>query len=147
MAFLYRRDLELLGYEIKLNNIKRKRLFSVVAYAELITDNQVIPCVATFFRFRNGARVDLILDRNIEYQIMKHYISFMRKSPILFMEVLARTGIKVLSSVCGIIACAYLGYILVTSSCPITLTDFSKIVDMIICIILVMITRTFLNII
>lgn len=49
MAFLYRRDLELLGYEIKLNNIKRKRLLSVVAYLELITDDLSIPCVATFF--------------------------------------------------------------------------------------------------
>lgn len=145
MAFLYRRDLELLGYDIKLKKIKKKRLLSVLAYADLITDNQTVLCMATFFKLRNGVRVDYIFEENTENQIMDTYISFMKKSPVLFMELLMRTGIKIVSIICGLIACACLGYSLVTSSYSITIIEFSKMLNMIICIILVMVVRTLLN--
>lgn len=147
MAFLYRRDLELLGYNIEPRKIKKERLLSVVAYADLCTREQVIPCLATFFRIRKGVRIDYILDENIEYQIMDYYISFMRKSSKLFMELLMRTIIKILSNICGLFAYAYLVYILFTSSNAITIVEFNKMVDLVICIILVMINRGLLNII
>lgn len=145
MAFLYRRDIELLGYDIEVRKIKKNGFLSVLAYADLHGDNQVIPCLATFFRFRKGVRIDLICDEELEYQIMNDYISFMKKYPMLFMELIARNIIKMVSSICGLIAYIYLGYILVTSSNSIANAEFSKIVGMCTCIILVMMIRTLLN--
>ena len=147
MAFLYRRDLELLGYDIEPRKIKRKRLLSVSAYADLNIDNKAIPCLATFFKFRNGVRIDIICDENIEHQVMNDYISFMRKHPELLMEMLIRNTIKILASICGLIAYLYISYILITKTNSISFVELSNMVDMIICIILAMVVRTLLNII
>ena len=147
MAFLYRRDLELLGYDVEPRKIKKKRLLSVLAYADLYVDDQVIPCLATFFKFRNGIRIDIIYDENIENQIMNDYISFMRNSPKLLIEVFVRNTIKILSGICGLLAYLYITYILIIKSNSISYVDFSNMIDMLICIILAMVVRTLLNII
>lgn len=147
MAFLYRRDLELLGYNIEPRKVKKKRLLSVLAFADLYVDNQVIPCLATFYKIRNGVRIDIILDKDIENQIMNRYISFIKKSQKLFMEVLTRTGIKILSSICGLMACLYIPYILITKSNSISCVDLNNIAKMLICIFLVRVVRILLNII
>lgn len=147
MAFLYRRDLELLGYDVEPRKIKKKRLLSVLAYADLYVDDQVIPCLATFFKFRNGIRIDIIYDENIENQIMNDYISFMRNSPKLLIEVFVRNTIKILSGICGLLAYLYITYILIIKSNSISYVDFSNMIDMLICIILCMVVRTLLNII
>ena len=147
MAFLYRRDLELLGYNIEPRKVKKKRLLSVLAFADLYVDNQVIPCLATFYKIRNGVRIDIIVDKDIENQIMNRYISFMKKSPKLFMEVLARTEIKILSSICGLMTCLYIPYILITKSSLISCVDLNNIAKMLTCLFLVMVVRILLNII
>ncbi len=145
MAFLYKRDLELLGYDVEPRKIKKKRLLSVLAYADLYVDDQVIPCLATFFKFRNGIRIDIIYDEIIEIQIMNNYISFMRKSPKLLIEVFVRNTIKILSGICGLVAYLYILYILITTPSSISYEEFGKIVDMLICIVLVMVNRFLLN--
>lgn len=145
MAFLYRRDLELLGYEIIPQKIKKKRLLSVLAYADLYVDSQAIPCLATFFKFRNGIRIDIIYDENIENQIMNDYISFMRKSPSLLIEISVRNVIKIISSICGLMACIYITYILIARSYIISFEEPRKIFYMCICIIFVMLDRALLN--
>lgn len=145
MAFLYRRDLELLGYDIELRKIKKKKLFTVLAYADLYVDNQTIACLATFFKFRNGVRIDIIYDENIERQIMNDYFLFMRKFPEILFEVFVRNTVKILASICGIIAYLYIPYILVTKSNSISYVELSNIVDMLVCIMLVMVVRTLLN--
>lgn len=147
MTFLYRRDLELLGYDIKLRKMKKKRILSALAYADLYVDNQAIPCLATFFKFRNGVRIDIICDEKIERQIMNDYFLFMRKSPEILFEVFVRHHVKILASICGIIAYLYIPYILITKSNSLSVEEFRKIGDMLICIVLVMVDRTLLNII
>lgn len=147
MAFLYRRDLEILGYNIEPRKVKKKSLLSVLAFADLYVDNQVTPCLATFYKIRNGVRIDIILDKDIENQIMNHYISFMKKSPKFFVEVLVRTGIKILSSICGLMACLYILYILITKSSSISCVDLNNIAKMLTCFFLVMVVRILLNII
>ena len=147
MAFLYRRDLELMGYDVELKKIKKKGIFSVLAYADLYTDNQVIPCLATFFKLRNGVRIDIICDENIESRIMNEYISFIRKSPKLLIEAFIRNTIKILSGICGFIAYLYIGYILITKYNSISIVELNNMIDMIICIILAMVVRSLLNII
>ena len=112
MAFLYRRDLELLGYDIKLRKMKKKRILSALAYADLYVDNQAIPCLAIFYKIRNGVRIDIICDENIESRIMNEYISFIRKSPKLLIEACVRNTIKILSGIGGFIAYLYIGYII-----------------------------------
>lgn len=83
MAFLYRRDLDILGYDIKIKEIKARRVLSTVAYSELITENQMIPCVATFFKFTKGVRVEYINDKKTENRIMDGYMVLLREHPKL----------------------------------------------------------------
>ena len=147
MAFLYRRDLELLGYDIKLRKMKRKGILSALAYADLYTDNQVIPCLATFFKLNNGVRIDIICDESIENRIMNEYILLMRKSPKLLIEAFVRNTIKILSEIGGFIAYLYIGYILITKYNSISIVELNNMIDMIICIILAMVVRSLLNII
>ena len=66
MAIFYARDLMQLGYRVKPKKMKRKGILTSVLYSELLTEEQVIPCLATFFRFGNGVRIDYILDKELE---------------------------------------------------------------------------------
>ena len=144
MAFLYRRDLELLGYDIKLRKMKKKRILSALAYADLYVDNQAIPCLAIFYKIRNGVRIDIICDENIESRIMNEYISFIRKSPKLWIEAFVRNTIKILSGIGGFIAYLYIGYILITKYNSISIVELNNMIDMIICIILARVVRSLL---
>ena len=136
MAFLYRRDLDLLGYDITLRRIRRKRLLSVVAYSELITGDQNIPCMATFFRFTKGVRVDYITDKETEDRLLDIYMLFLRENPKLLFEFVARLLIKGLSSILEIISITYLLYIFTFMECPLSFETFNQIYCMIICFLL-----------
>lgn len=147
MAFLYRRDLDTLGYDIKVKKIKRKRLLSVVAYSELIFDNQMIPCMATFFRFTRGVRVDYIKDKETEDRIMDWYMVLLREHPKLLFERVARLIIKGMASISEIIIITYLLYILTFMASLLAIEVSIQIYRTIICVILVGIVRYLMDII
>lgn len=147
MAFLYRRDLDILGYEIKVKKIERKRLLSVVAYSELITDNQIIPCMATFFRFTRGVRVDYVFDRDIEKELMDKLLDYLRLHPKLLFQYFIRNTIKVISSICGCIATIRLVCIIFLLEAPISYDVFSMIYSAVLCIVLVCVVRYLMDIV
>ena len=136
MAFLYRRDLQLLGYEIRLNEVKKRRVLSVVANADILTGNITIPCVATFFKYRKGVRVDYIFDEDLEKIIMDHYMLFIRKSPRLLIELLARFIVKAVAYASEIVALGFIGHTLSTNLCVIPLYALCKILGMLICVVM-----------
>lgn len=147
MAFLYRRDLDILGYDIKIKEIKARRVLSTVAYSELITENQMIPCVATFFKFTKGVRVEYINDKKTENRIMDGYMVLLREHPKLLFECVARLLIRDVVSIPWLISIIYLLYVLTFKVSPLSIEVFIQIYRIIICVILVSIVRYLMDII
>ena len=147
MAFLYRRDLNLLGCDIELKEVKRKRLLSVVAYSELIADNQTIQCIATFFRFTRGVRVDYVFDRDIEKELMNKLFDYLRQRPKLLFQYIIRNAIKIISSICGVITAIRYICIIGSIEAPISFDVFSILYSAVVCLVLVCVVRYLMSII
>ena len=147
MAFLYRRDLDILGYDIKIKEIKARRVLSTVAYSELITENQMIPCVATFFKFTKGVRVEYINDKETEDRIMDWYMILLREHPNLLFECVARLLIRNVASISWLISIIYLLYVLTFKVSPLSIEVVNRIYSSIVCVILVGIVRYLMDII
>ena len=135
MALLYRRDLVFLGYEIHLEKVRRKRILSSVCMAEMVKGNKVIPCVATFYKLRNGIRVDYIVDRKIEKQVIDELFINTRQNPKHFVEYFLRLFVNTIAILCGIMSFLIMSYTIWGIKNELTFPEFSRIYNALLCMI------------
>lgn len=136
MAFLYRRDLVFLGYDIHIEEIKRKRILSSVCRAEMVKGNKAIPCIATFYKLRNGIRVDYIVDRKMEKQVQDELFIYMRQEPKYFVGYFIKHFVKTASSLCAVISLLIVLYTVSKIGTELTVQEFNRIYNALVCIIL-----------
>lgn len=133
MALLYRRDLVFLGYEIHLEKVRRKRILSSVCMAEMVKGNKVIPCVATFYKLRNGIRVDYIVDRKMEKQVIDELFINMRQNPKHFVGYFLRLFVNIIAILCGIMSFLIMPYTIFGIKNELTFPEFSRIYNAFVC--------------
>ena len=133
MALLYRRDLVFLGYEIHLEKVRRKRILSSVCMAEMVKGNKVIPCVATFYKLRNGIRVDYIVDRKMEKQVIDELFINTRQNPKHFVEYFLRLFVNTIAILCGIMSFLIMSYTIWGIKNELTFPEFNRIYNALVC--------------
>ena len=141
MAIFYARDLMQLGYRVKPKKMKRKGILTSVLYSELLTEEQVIPCLATFFRFGNGVRIDYILDKELENKVYKSFHEHLRSNPRYLFEYFIRNLVKITASVLAIIGIIWIAYLFGHAAGGLSERNLKMILDLLVCVVLSSIVR------
>lgn len=147
MALLYRSDLAFLGYEVHPERIKRKRVLSSVYSAEMVRDNKVIPCVATFYRFRNAVKVDYIIDNETQKQVFDELLTSVRRNMTQYKKYILRNIVFNTILLCGIASFLIMLYTAFTIWDGLTLTEFNRIYNSFMCLMLFRLENYFISII
>lgn len=147
MAIFYARDLMQLGYRVKPKKMKRKGILTSVLYSELLTEEQVIPCLATFFRFGNGVRIDYILDKELENKVYKSFHEHLRSNPRYLFEYFIRNLVKITASVLAIIGIIWIAYLFGHAAGGLSDRNLKMILDLLVCVVLSSIVRYIISIV